>query len=116
MSQDRGCLGLWTPVASNRAYAICPYTSRLTLPHAPCELASMSRTVILVLSVLLVTGAAFADADWPQWRGPSRTGHVPPDIVVPEQLPAKPKVLWHIPVGFGLASPIVSGGKVFYFD
>jgi outer membrane protein assembly factor BamB len=35
---------------------------------------------------------------------------------VPSSLPAKPKIVWRLAVGEGLASPVVAGGKVFYFD
>jgi outer membrane protein assembly factor BamB len=55
-------------------------------------------------------------ADWPRWRGPAATGHVPDGMAVPKTLPAKPKVLWRVPVGDGLGSPVVAGGKVFYLD
>ena len=55
-------------------------------------------------------------ADWPQWRGPERTGYVPVDVPIPKSLPDSPAILWHIPLGNGVASPVVSGGKVFYLD
>ena len=55
-------------------------------------------------------------ADWPQWRGPERTGYVPSGEPIPKALPDSPKILWHIPLGNGVASPVVSGGKVFYLD
>ncbi|MBI2929821.1 MAG: PQQ-like beta-propeller repeat protein [Verrucomicrobia bacterium] len=35
---------------------------------------------------------------------------------MPTTLPAEPKVLWQIPVGEGFASPVVAGGRVFYFE
>ena len=71
------------------------------------------RCVALVASLL--ASAAHAE-DWPQWRGPSRNGHVPPGSRIPQTLNAEPKVLWRILVGEGFASPIVAGGKVFCFD
>jgi outer membrane protein assembly factor BamB len=52
-------------------------------------------------------------ADWPQWRGPERTGHVNERL---ETLPAEPKVLWKIDTTEGLSSPVVSRGKVFLFE
>ncbi|PYJ81649.1 MAG: hypothetical protein DME22_20660, partial [Verrucomicrobia bacterium] len=55
-------------------------------------------------------------SDWPQWRGPLRTGRVPDGGAVPSKLPDDPKIVWRIKVGEGLASPVVAGGKVFYFD
>ncbi len=41
---------------------------------------------------------------------------MPAGVPTPTTLPADPKVVWHSPVGFGLGSPIVAGGKVFYLD
>ncbi|HEX3797207.1 MAG TPA: PQQ-binding-like beta-propeller repeat protein [Verrucomicrobiae bacterium] len=67
------------------------------------------------LGVLLFVSRGFA-GDWTQWRGPERTGHVPEGVAVPETLPADPKIIWHIKIGFGLSSPVVSEGKVFYSD
>jgi len=55
-------------------------------------------------------------ADWPQWRGPEQTGHVPPGVAVPATLPAEANVLWRAKLGDGYASPVVAGGKVFYLD
>ena len=54
--------------------------------------------------------------DWAQWRGPQRDGHVPATAAIPTTLPAAPTVLWHEAAGFSLASPIVSGGRVFSLD
>lgn len=54
--------------------------------------------------------------DWPQWRGPMRTGHIAERIRIPESLPAEPKLIWRIKVGEGFASPVVAAGTVFYFD
>ena len=54
--------------------------------------------------------------DWPQWRGPIRTGQASAIARVPTKLPAEPKVIWRMKVGEGFASPVVAGGKVFYFD
>jgi outer membrane protein assembly factor BamB len=67
------------------------------------------------LSVFFVQAQLLA-SDWPQWRGPKHDGHVPAGERVPDELPAEPKVVWKMKVGEGLASPVVAGGKVFYFD
>jgi hypothetical protein len=69
----------------------------------------------LVLSFALSSSAALA-ADWPQWRGPERTGFVPAGEAVPATLPAEPKVVWRVAVGDGFSSPIVSGGRVVHLD
>jgi outer membrane protein assembly factor BamB len=67
------------------------------------------------LSLLIALGAQ-AGSDWPQWRGPDGTGHVPASAAKPGQLPRDAKPLWKIKVGEGLASPVVAGGRLFYFD
>jgi len=65
---------------------------------------------VLVLSGLCAAG------DWPRWRGPAGTGHVPAHLAVPKTLPAEAKVLWRVKLGDGVGSPAVAGGKVFYLD
>lgn len=67
------------------------------------------------LAVLVFLSHARA-ADWPQWRGPERNGHVAAGAAVPTTLPTEPKIVWHINIEDGLASPVVAGGKVFYLD
>ncbi|MEZ0266443.1 MAG: PQQ-binding-like beta-propeller repeat protein [Phycisphaerae bacterium] len=71
-----------------------------------------ARALLLALFALPLTTRA---DDWPQWRGPARTAHVPAGVAVPEKLTSL-KTVWQIPAGNGLASPVVSGGKVFYLD
>ena len=69
----------------------------------------------LIGSILLLNCWCFA-GDWPRWRGPEGTGHVPAGVAVPKTLPQQPKVVWRVKIGHGLASPVVAGGKVFYLD
>jgi outer membrane protein assembly factor BamB len=69
----------------------------------------------LLVGLLLLPFGTFA-ADWPQWRGPDRTGHVPEGVAIPTALPVEPKILWRTKIGEGLASPVVAGGRVFYLD
>src|SRR6059058_5165142 len=73
-------------------------------------------TLVLLLTASWSSLARAAPDDWPQWRGPERTGHVPAGVTIPAALPSQPKVLWHVPVGFGLASPVVAAGRVVYLD
>lgn len=70
----------------------------------------------LVAVVLFASIFSVAASDWPQWRGPDQTGHVPAGVAVPASLPAELKPVWKIPIGEGFASPVVSGGKVFWLD
>jgi len=73
------------------------------------------RLSVLAGSILVLGGSCLA-ADWPRWRGPDGTGHVPRGVAVPKTLPAEPAILWRVRIGSGLGSPVVSGGKVFYLD
>ncbi|HYG77055.1 MAG TPA: PQQ-binding-like beta-propeller repeat protein [Planctomycetota bacterium] len=70
--------------------------------------------VLLALSLPSLSSLPCLASDWPQWRGPDRTGHVATAEKVPVSLPADGKPVWKLPVGEGFASPVVSGGKVFY--
>jgi len=80
------------------------------------ELKSFMYSFILGILVMTLLAQSTGAADWPQWRGPDRTGHVPEGEAVPVTIPAEPKTLWRIKIGDGFASPVVAGGKVFYFD
>jgi outer membrane protein assembly factor BamB len=73
------------------------------------------RFLVFILGIGCALYRLHAD-DWPQWRGPARTGHVQPGVRVPTDLPPEPKIIWRIPVGDGFASPVVAAGKLFYFD
>jgi outer membrane protein assembly factor BamB len=79
----------------------------------------MSRALAIVSSLLVCSAclpSRIRAEDWPQWRGPDRTGHVTPGARIPLALPDPPKVVWQIEIGEGLASPVVAANKVFYFD
>jgi len=51
-------------------------------------------------------------ADWPQWRGPNRDGVVH-GVTVPAKWPKALQEEWTVPVGKGVASPVVVGGSVY---
>src|SRR6266581_1199905 len=70
----------------------------------------------LPVCVLLVAASPLDADDWPQWRGPARTGHAAADAPLLTALPAEPKIIWRLKVGEGFASPVVAAGKLFYFD
>ena len=78
----------------------------------------ISRPALLFVSLFVFSlDAHFADAaDWPRWRGPENTGHVPADEPVPATLPKEPKLLWDVKLGDGVGSPVVAGGRVFCLD
>jgi outer membrane protein assembly factor BamB len=66
-------------------------------------------------SLLLFAHIAVA-ADWPQWRGPTRDGHIPAGDRIPTTLPSEARNVWRVPVGDSFASPVVGGGRVFHLD
>ena len=70
----------------------------------------------IVVSGLLLFATSSQAGDWPQWRGPDRTGHVPDGVPVPAKLPAEPKFLWKFKIGESFASPVVASGKLVYID
>ncbi|MFI5377935.1 MAG: PQQ-binding-like beta-propeller repeat protein [Tepidisphaerales bacterium] len=82
---------------------------------------SESVGVWAVAALALIGWAGWGQAaDWAQWRGPNRDGHVPAGEKVPATLPAEIKPRWRIPIGEGYSSPVVAGGtsaaRVFYSD
>jgi len=73
------------------------------------------RTPRLTTAVLaLGTCLSAAAADWPQWRGPGRDGHAPAGSAIADKFPANLPAAWTTPVGYGLDSPVVAGGQVFF--
>ena len=67
-----------------------------------------SRLLCHAVSALLVIAAGgqqVADTDWPQWRGPHRTGIVSEDAG-PSAWPADLTKAWSVPVGEGYSSPV----------
>lgn len=66
--------------------------------------------------LLLSVATAVQGADWPRWRGPANDGHTPSGAPVLSTLPADPRVVWQVPAGPGLASPVVANGVVLAFD
>jgi outer membrane protein assembly factor BamB len=65
----------------------------------------------------ILTGAATLSAgDWPQWRGPARTGHAGVSTDSPLALPKDVQPKWRLIVGGGFSSPVVAGGRLFFLD
>ena len=76
----------------------------------------MFRTPTLA-AVALLFPAALPAADWPQWRGPGRSGAVGGGAVRADAPPAGLPPVWsaEVPGGFrgGWSSPVVADGRVF---
>lgn len=72
---------------------------------------------VLAAGVFGVACTGFgAGPDWPQWRGPDRTGRLSVGSRLPTQLPVEPKIAWRVKCGEGFASPVVANGRVLLFD
>jgi outer membrane protein assembly factor BamB len=70
----------------------------------------------LCLALLAIVTSISSRADWPQWRGPDRSGHVPPGVPVPATLPGELKTLWKNKIGEGHSSPVVFKDQLVYID
>jgi len=67
---------------------------------------------LALLAAFVVPAPAVAGgSDWPQWRGPHRTGVV--DVSLPDELPSSLEPRWRVEVGEGHASPVVVGERVY---
>ncbi len=68
----------------------------------------------LLATYLVLHGWVVSGSDWPQWRGPERSGvwHEEQFSFPTGALP----VMWRVPVGGGYSSPLVASGRVFIFE
>ena len=63
---------------------------------------------------LVISSVAAAGADWPQWRGPERTGISQETGLLKEWPKAGPKLLWQLnDIGEGYAMPAIVGGRLY---
>src|SRR5262245_29102306 len=75
------------------------------------ELQSVSK-IILVL-VLIASATPVGAADWPQWRGPQRSGISAEKDWLDTWPGSGPKIVWKAKVGFGFSSFVVGQGRAF---
>lgn len=71
------------------------------------------RGTLAVLLVLLAAG--LEAADWPQWRGPGRDGHIS-GLEARSDWPESLSPGWTVEVGEGHASPVVVADRVYVFS
>src|SRR5689334_10046576 len=70
----------------------------------------------LALSLAALAAPARA-ADWPQWRGPDRTGVSAETGLLKEWPKDGPKLLWkNTDVGSGLSTPSVVGNRIYFIS
>jgi outer membrane protein assembly factor BamB len=72
----------------------------------------MSRRLLCLLFFFAPPGSG--SGDWPQWRGPERSGVA--STPAPGDWPETLVRSWRVPVGIGHSSPIASSDQVFQFS
>lgn len=87
----------------------------------PLPMPRMLLAALIGLTVALAAGvspaaappaAAASTTDWPQWRGPERTG-ISAETGWMAQWPAPPRTVWKAAVGEGYSSVAVAAGRVY---
>ena len=75
----------------------------------------MDKRRIFAAAVAMMCGSIIgAAADWPQWRGPQRTGISTETGLLQEWPPAGPRLLWRVNnLGAGFSTPSVVGDRVY---
>lgn len=73
------------------------------------------RSLSLCAGLCLAGFAPASASDWPQWRGPSRTGHAGANETL-TTLPKELTPVWKINVGGGHSGPVVAGNVLVYLD
>ena len=70
--------------------------------------------IVVAVSTTMLSGQSPATADWPQWRGPDRTGLSNETGLLKQWPAAGPPVVWTATnLGDGYGSIAVSGDRVF---
>ena len=80
----------------------------------PPQLSTTAAALAGIMTIMVMTATVRTQpaADWPQWRGPHRTGEVG-SLRVPAVWPERLTVRWKKEVGLGYASPVVVSDRVF---
>ena len=78
------------------------------------SVASSLWPVFSVACLFTASSVVVVAQDWPQWRGPQRTGATV-GFTAPAAWPDRPKQVWKVKAGEGHASPIVAEGRVYLF-
>jgi outer membrane protein assembly factor BamB len=72
-----------------------------------------SNLIISVIATLIIFSSMDSfSQDWPQWRGVNRDSKVT-GFKAPATWPAELKQEWKVTVGFGDASPVLAGNKIY---
>ena len=74
------------------------------------------RPLLSAFLLLTLPGVAAVAGDWPQFRGPDRSGISSETGLLRSWPEAGPEVLWSTPVGQGYAAAAIHGGNVYFND
>jgi outer membrane protein assembly factor BamB len=73
---------------------------------------STSRPALLVAALVVSAGAMLNGADWPEWRGPGRTGSSTETALPTSWSPDGQNLAWRAPYG-GRSGPVVAGDRLY---
>ena len=71
--------------------------------------------VVFLAGLSASVEAQSASGEWNQWRGPNRDGGIP-SFSEPATWPEKLTERWKVEVGFGYATPLISGNRIYMFS
>ena len=73
-------------------------------------------TIAILTGIVTITIVPLAAAqDWPQWRGPNRDGAIS-SFREPAAWPERLQQRWKVEVGFGYATPLLVGERIYMFS
>lgn len=75
---------------------------------------TLSRKIVLVICVVVISAGGASAQDWPQWRGPNRDGKAA-GFAAPQTWPEELKQKWSVTVGQGDATPALVGDRLYVF-
>lgn len=88
----------------------CDMRRRLRLP---AQRGAFAAQLHHIATWLIVSGTLYADADWPQFRGPTGQGYAEADVQLPQHWSDQKNVVWKREItGRGHSSPVICNGQI----
>jgi outer membrane protein assembly factor BamB len=76
----------------------------------------MNRSILSIVTLIVLATSTLRAEDWPQWYGPNRDGIIREKNLVREFPASGLKVLWRQPIAGGYSGPSIADGKVVVSD
>ena len=73
---------------------------------------SLRLTLVIALATLVPTAGVLSDSNWPEWRGPARTGVSTESDLPSSWSPTGQNLAWKVPFG-GRSAPVVFGDHLY---